>query len=312
MTRTKVSRRRCAPIERRAERQHGLLGPPDLARIGRGAAAHRCRSGRWVRMRRGVVRVTGAPVTWDQTARAAVLGAGELAFVSHASAVRWYGLETKVPGDVLELSAPLARHIRIAGVRAHRCGTLEPGDIVRRRGIACSSALRLVLDLSSRLPLSVLGELVDELLRRKLLRLDDLRERVDRTRPAPGRSTRKLRAVLAGRIRDYDPGESALEARIVRVIRRHGFPPPVQQHSVVVEGRAFRLDFAYPDQQLYLEGDGFGFHSSATELDRDARRRNQLVGAGWRPLSFTWRMKDREIVATLDGFYDRTQAAWRR
>ena len=51
--------------------------------------------------------------------------------------------------------------------------------------------------------------------------------------------------------------------------------------------------------KVYLEGDGFGFHRFASDLDRDVRRRNELVQRGWIGLHFTWRMKDAEIEAKL-------------
>ena len=303
--RAKVRRR--APIEVRAEHQDGLLGPDELRWIGRGAQHHRCRAGRWVRMRRRVVRVAGAPTSWRQSARAAVLAAGDRSFVSHASAARLYGIEDFDREDALEISAPLDRRIRLPSVTAHRCGTLEDGDIRRMHGMPVSSPIRLVLDLSGRTPVPALGRLVDELMRRRLLDIEKLRDRVDRTRPAPGRSVRKLRAVLARRLPGYDPGDSPLETRIVQVIREHGFPAPEQQFRI---GR-YRLDFAYPAARVFLEGNGFGFHSMASDLDRDAVRQNTLVGLGWRPLTFTWRMSDAQIVAALDAVFDRTAGDWR-
>lgn len=212
---------------------------------------------------------------------------------------------------MIELSAPLERKIRLSGVRAHRLGTLEDDDVRLVDGVRCASPIRLVLDMSGRLPPNLLGRLVDELMRRKLLDLDELRHRVDETRPAPGRSVRKLRLVLSQRLPGYDPGESTLEARIVRVIAKHGFPAPVQQFGVASPTGSYRLDFAYPEAGVYLEGHGFGFHNMATDLDRDATRQNRLVGDGWRPLTFTWRMKDKEIVAALDSVYDRTTRSWR-
>ncbi len=261
-------------------------------------------------MRRGVDRVAGAPVTWRQTLRAAVLAAGSEAFVSHEAAANLWGVEGY--GNVpLELSARLERQIRLAGVRAHRCGTLEDGDVIVRDGLACASPIRLVLDLSGRCSIDQLGKLIDDLLRHRRLRLEDLRERVERTRAAPGRSVRKLRIVLAARIPGYDPGESALEARLRRVFDRYGFPAPTHQHPVTVDGKRYRLDLSYPMRRIYFEGNGFGAHHLAADLDRDARRQNSLVLHGWLPVNFTWRMTDAEIVAVLDRLYDRSANAWR-
>lgn len=308
--RTRV-KRRGAVIERRAERQDGLLGPKELRTIGRGAIRHRCRSGRWTRTRRGVVRVTGAPQTWRQSLGAALLAAGEKAYLSHVTAARYLGVEGFDDVDWIELSAPLERKIRLPGVRAHRLSTLEESDIRTRHGLRVCSGVRLVLDLSGRLNVEQLGKLTDELLRRRLMNLGALAARVARTKPAPGRSLKKLHAMLAERIEGYDPGDSTLEARIRRLIDTHGFPAPVQQFRVATGLAKYRLDFAYPEVRVFLEGDGFGWHRFASDLDSDARRQNDLVLEGWTPLRFTWRMSDTEIVNALDRIYDRNLGAWR-
>jgi very-short-patch-repair endonuclease len=122
---------------------------------------------------------------------------------------------------------------------------------------------------------------------------------------------RVLRVVVAARDDSFDAGESTLESRIRRVIRRNGFPAPVGQHPVRGPGFSVRLDFAYPDVKVYLEGDGFGFHRMASDLDRDVRKRNGLVARGWIGLHFTWRMKDAEIEQQLASFYDRAAKQWR-
>jgi hypothetical protein len=281
-------------------------------------AWRRC-SGRYRRCRRGVVRVAGVPPSWRQAVRMAALAAGHPVAVSHASAVRVYGLEVPPAvhrrwsrdGAFIELAAPLLRHIRLDGVRGHRCGTWARGDVVTHAGMPVTSPVRTVIDLSSRLGVDGTGRLVDEMLRRRLLSVAELRDRITGLRAAPGRSMRVLRAVVGARDETYDPGQSALEARIRRVIRRKGFPAPVGQHWVRDRRFAARLDFAYPAVKVYLEGDGFGFHRYASDLDRDVRRRNGLVERGWIGLHFTWRMSDAEIEAKLASFYDRTTRTWR-
>ena len=81
-----------------------------------------------------------------------------------------------------------------------------------------------------------------------------------------------------------------------------GLPQPTQQHKVEVGPRRYRLDFAWPDRKLYLEGNGFGWHSLSSDLDRDARRQNELVLDGWCPIEITWRMSDEEIRRHLVRF----------
>lgn len=294
-----------------AERRDGII-PHGAAEPHRTMRRARLRSGRWRTARRAVAAVNGAPRTWRQSLRAAIVAAGPEAFASHESALALYGLESISDGlGRIELSAPLLRQIRMDGVVAHRSGTLVEGDVVRRWEFACSSPVRTVIDMSGRLNVTVLGRLVDEMVRRRLLRVGELRERLAELRPAPGRSVVTLRAIVAARPDGFDPGESDLESRVMRVILRHGFPRPEPQRWIRTSDRRLRPDWAYVEPMIFLEGDGFGFHRFASDLDRDSRRRNALVLVGWRPLTFTWRMTDGEIVATLDGVYDRATSQWR-
>ena len=108
--------------------------------------------------------------------------------------------------------------------------------------------------------------------------------------------------MLSKRLPGYDPGESELEGRILRVIDAYGLRRPTQQHKVRYGHNRYRLDFAWPDRRLYLEGNGFGSHMLATDLDADARRQNELVLDGWVPIEITWRMTDAEIAATISRF----------
>jgi len=185
------------------------------------------------------------------------------------------------------------------GVVHHRSGTFVDADFVTRNGMRCTSALRTVLDISGSLTAKALGDVVDDLLRRKLLRLEELRDRVSSLRPAPGRSVSRLRSVLADRIPGYDPGESGLETRLALLIDSGRIKRPTQQFRISFGKDRYRLDFAYPDEKIFLEGNGFGCHSIAADLDRGARRQNRMVIDGWRPLELTWRMTDEEILTTL-------------
>ena len=308
-------------VEDVAERQDGVVsvGQALATGVSRGQITRRRRKGRYRRCQRGVVQVAGVPPSWRQAVRIASIAAGGEAVVSHGSAARLYGLE--LPRSVhrrwrrddafIELAAPLARHVRLDGVRGHRSCTWQPGDVRRVAGVAVTSPLRTIIDLSSRLGVDGTGKLVDEMLRKGILKVSELVERVMELRPAPGRSVRVLRIVASVRAHGWHPGESTLEARLRRVIRRKGFPAPVSQHCVRDGDFAVRLDFAYPDVKVYLEGDGFGFHRFASDLDRDVRRRNGLVTRGWTGLHFTWRMTDAEIEANLASLYDRATGQWR-
>lgn len=263
--------------------------------------ARRRASGRLRPIRRGVSAVGGAPPTRRQAIRAVALTVPSCVCISHEAAAWLMGAPCPID-DEIHVSGPLAQVVRLPGVRAHRTGTLEEGDIVTRQGMRCTSALRTVLDLSGSLTAVELGRLVDYFLRKKMLRLEDLRGRVGRTRPAPGRSVRTLQQVLRDRIPGYDPGESELEGRLARIILRAGLPVATQQHRVSYGAARYRLDFAWPERRLYLEGNGFGWHQLSSDLDSDATRQNELVLDGWTPIELTWRMSDQFIESTLRRF----------
>jgi hypothetical protein len=290
-----------------AERHDGLLTEKIVRSSGRGRKQRqRDRDlGRVRVVRRGVVAVNGSPRSWRQEVRAVLLSCGDLIAASHGTAQRLLdGVEIRMlrDEDAFHVIAPLTRKASRDGVIAHRSGTIEKGDIVTRGDMRTTSPLRTVIDLSGTLCDKDLGLVVDDFVRRKQMTLDDLRERTNRTLPAPGRSVGRLRRVLGARLPGYDPGESELEGRIARLIGRAGLPQPTQQHRVQLGRDRYRIDFAWPEHKVYLEGNGFGFHSLSSDLDRDARRQNRLVLDGWRPIEITWRMSDVEIEKTIRAF----------
>jgi hypothetical protein len=194
----------------------------------------------------------------------------------------------------------LDRRPRIAGVRVHRTGTLTERDLCEVNGIPTLSAARTVADLSMRLDLASLARMIDDGLRRGVLTLSGL-DRVVRHlhRKAPGRSPKKLSAVLADRLPGYHPGGSDLETRVADYLVRGGLPAPLRQYKVVVNGHTYYLDLAYPDVKLDIEVDGFEFHRGRSVFDADRVRQNDLVAAGWTVLRFTSNSTPDEIIAAV-------------
>ena len=142
--------------------------------------------------------------------------------------------------------------------------------------------------------------MVDDALRRGLMSLRSL-DRVVRHlhRKAPGRSPKKLTAVIANRVPGYHPSGSDLESWVFDALVGAGLPAPVRQFKVVVAQRNYYLDLAYPNVKLDIEVDGFEFHRGRDVFDADRRRQNDLVGAGWTVLRFTSRTSVSEIVAAV-------------
>jgi very-short-patch-repair endonuclease len=112
----------------------------------------------------------------------------------------------------------------------------------------------------------LLEEAVDDVLCRRLVRLDEL---------GGGRA---LRAVLEAWNGDALPAGVA-EMRVVRELLAAGLPQPVRQYEI--REAAARVDLAYPDHRLAIELDGFRWHAGRGPFRSDRLRRNRLEVAGW-------------------------------
>ena len=228
---------------------------------------HRLATGRWVLVARGVYRLAGVPVTWKQRALAACLISGAGAVVSHRSAAVLWGISGFRPGPV-DITVPPGRSNRNALARVHR-STVEA---VRRDGIPVTRPARTIADLARVVSGDLLEEGIDDVLCRRLCRLDDL--------PARG----QLREVLAAWNGD-GMAEGVAEMRVVRGLLAAGLPAPVRQYEIWVDGvLVARVDLAYPPFRLAMELDGFRWHAGRRRYRSDRMRRNRVEAAGWRLL----------------------------
>ena len=160
-----------------AARQWGLISVPQLRQFGLDADRLRNRvdAGDLIRLRRGVYRVAGAPLRWEQAVLAAALAVGNLGLVSHTTAAPWDLKHSDRHTTGLHLVVP--RQIRLRGVRGH-IGPLPARARVVHRDIPVTTAERTITDLAPTLPPARLGECIDDALRRRLIRLDRLRATV--------------------------------------------------------------------------------------------------------------------------------------
>jgi hypothetical protein len=76
--------------------------------------------------------------------------------------------------------------------------------------------------------------------------------------------------------------ESPMESEARLVMIDGGLPPPVLQHEVVdLQGRIWRLDFAWPELRVAAEYDGVDWHSGPDAFLRDRNRSAALQDVGW-------------------------------
>jgi len=290
-----------AQIARVAARQHGLVTLAQARDVGatEDAIRHRVNKARWVRVRLGVFAIAGVPATSEQSILAAVFAAGDAAFVSHGTAAELWELPLPAQKQV-EVTTPIERVVRLKGVTAHRSGTLVDLDVTSCVGIPVTTATRAIFDLSSRFDDTALGRALDDGLRRKIASLSGLHAIALRLPGiAAGRSPARIHRLLKSRIPGYDPGDSELETHVFEVLQMAGLPLPTRRYHLLVGGRRFVIDLAYPRQRIAIEVDGFGPHGTRTAFDEDRERQNALVLAGMRVLRFTSRSADAEICETV-------------
>jgi very-short-patch-repair endonuclease len=262
-------------------REAGLTQHQITGRVRRGLAE---------RVGKGVYRVAGAPPSREQDVLAAVWRTNGIA--SHRTAAELHGLLDHGP-DRPEVSVNRPGGHDLDGITVHRSSDLGRSTTTQIDGIPVTGVTRTLVDLGQVVGDRALEAAVHRALHRGLIRPEHLdaeyRRLSRRGRPGAGSMGR-----LLDELNLFDrPAESHLEVVILRIIRSAGLPEPVRQHPVSIDAERFRLDLAYPDQWVFLEGDGFGVHGMRSAFERDRQRQNLLVLAGWRPLRFTWRQATR-------------------
>lgn len=285
-------------LETVAARQHGVISGAQAVACGlsRRQVQLRVQREEWRRIHDDVFAVAATPDSWLQRVWDAVLLGGRGALASHATAARLLGLRLPYDPGLLEITTSPRRRVRQDGIRAHRSTMILPSDRRRRDGVPCTSPSRTMVDLSSRFEAESLGSLVDDLLRRRMLTLHGLAATADRLGPAPGRDPKVVGEVLHARWAGYLPGDSDLEARIIRLLVSWGLPVPRQHLRVSVGGRRGYVDLAYPEHRVAIEVDSWRYHGDRTAFERDRIKGNALVLAGWRVLRVTELMTDQQIV----------------
>ena len=270
-----------------AASHHGVFSLADAVDIGLKHGQIRERATRdWVRCHEGVFRMPGAPETWFSRLAAAAAAAGPSGAISHRSAAALYGL----PGgrtEIAEITCVRWRRAQHDGLVVHESRRLRADDISEFEGIAVTCPERIVLDLASIWPSANFVETVIQAARRKrLITFDSTLAYFERHGRRGLRGTSAVRSALER----WDPGsratESEMETLLLQILREHGCPDPVPQFEVRnCRGELVaRVDIAIPQWNITIEYDSKQEHSDEFQIERDARRRNRIIGAGYAPL----------------------------
>jgi very-short-patch-repair endonuclease len=247
---------------------------------GVGITRSQLRGARYRRLGAGLYRWVGLNESPQLLLTAAAKRMPAGAAFSGRTAAWLHGLDL-APCDPIEVTIPEpSGSSRLAGASVRRAH-LARNEVVRRRGLPTTSALRTVVDLGGRDPLKEGVVAADLFFHAGLVSIAELHSYVA---DHPGaRGVARLRRV----VNLAEPkAESAMETRLRMLLVLARLPRPEVQVSIHDdEGRFLgRPDLFYPRHRLAIEFDG-GNHRD--RLVDDNRRQNGLVGAGLRLLRFT-------------------------
>lgn len=273
---------RLATLSRIAASQHGLVTHAQAVGAGCGEELLRglLRKGGVQRVHRGVFRFLAVPRSFEQRVLAACLACDGVA--CRHTAVRLHGFEPDglrpAPRpDVL--SRRTTHHPGAGGFVVHTTRRLGEDDLVSLRGIPVTSPARTLRDVAGLLPAAVLDGFIGHLLATRAIGPSELLRLVAPRPPRPGGRVLRLAVERAGVTTAPD---SSLEHRALVLVRAAGLPEAVAQFPVHAGGHPVAvLDFAWPDQRVALEVDGYRWHAAPGAFAGDRRRDNLLRELGW-------------------------------
>ena len=213
---------------------------------------------------------------------AAVLACGPGALLSHRSAADLWGLRQN--SQWIEVTV---RHGNRggSGITVHTTRGLTERDRAVVDGIPVTSVARTLLDLSAVVRPNDLEVAIDRAERQRLLDLRAVEDTLDRARGKRG--ARAFRLAIAS----YEPStqKSELERRFRELVEgARDMPDPSFNAITQGERRAHEVDAIWRGQRLIVELDGFAFHRTRRDRERDAATDADLELAGYEVLRLTW------------------------
>ncbi len=295
-----------------ARNQHALVTFDQL--MGLGMPPHRARDfvaeGFLERLHVGVLRVRGAPATYEQQLLGACLAIGSEASVSHRAAATVHDL-LRYREPPVEVTTTRKRSPQLDGVVVHRLADLEPRWVETKHGVPVTTVARTLVDLGAVAGPKTVEAALDRSAGRKLVTYRDVRDAMVAVARKGRTGVGVMRRLLDARVGEsFPPG--VLEARMMTLLRDAALPLAESQLVIRDEHGGFLaiVDFGFSRHRVVVEVDGYEFHSSPRAIhDRNVRDR-LLIDARWIPLHFSWGEVEHapHRVANEIGRHLRTQA----
>jgi hypothetical protein len=239
-------------------------------------------SGLLHRVYRGVYSVGVPRVSVRGRYLGGVLACGSGARLSHRAGADLWDLRPNA--TYVEVTVP---HKRLGppGVRVHRTRMLDPQDFTVKDGIPVTSVARTLLDLSAVLEPPDLAAALDRAERLRIFDLSAVNDVLDRAKGRRGAAA--LRSAIAA----YEPStqKSKLERRFKTLLRTApDIPSPFFNAAVEGENGTHEVDAFWANPGLAIQLDGFDFHRTRRDRERDAASDADLELVGHRVMRLTW------------------------
>ena len=269
--------------------RHGVFDHVEAGHLGvsRSQIRRRLESGDFVRLERGVVGVGGAPDSWLRRARVATLTTR--GFLSHQSALALHGVDGFSAGPI-HVTIPKRRAVTRAKIHIHRSTQVELASTIEIEGIRVSSVERALLDFGGTSGYRRLEWAVDAAIRQELCQLPELFDIWVRHSIQGRNGCGPMRRLLEERDEADPIPDSRWNRMVGQLLLDSYLPPPVYEHEVCDSSGSViaRVDLAFPKQRVAIELDSVRWHLNRDSFERDPRRKNRLLLAGWTVLTFTW------------------------
>jgi hypothetical protein len=273
-----------------ADAQAGAVSLDQLRESGisRRVAVYRTDLGRLHRLHRGVYAVGHRPRGRTGELRAALLACGDGALVSHGTAAGLWGLLDQSP-RLIDITGGGQAGRKRDGIRCRRCRYPSEAEIAVHDGVTCTTPARTLVDLAGMLSTSSLRRAVE---RAAAIRRLDLPALDAALTSARGR--RGIPALWA--ITDEWRSEDGLipdvngdfEAMVLPRLVALGLPRPACNVRLRLGDDRIKVDFLWRERRLVVETDGAQTHATPVAFQRDRKRDQILVAAGYRVARVTW------------------------
>lgn len=270
-----------------ADQQHGLvrIEQAHAAGFDRYAISRLTQQGPFERLGPRLLRQRGSPRTTAQDHLAAAYDAGRGAVVSDLSAAAMWAL----PGCGVQTPVELARLNTRSGARPH-LGVIRPVRFLEQDlvttidGVPVITLPVVLYRLAALLTWARFERIADTVCGRSPQVLAALHLLMPRLSARGRNGITAMREFLGTRPIGYQGPHSALEARVLQILREAG--EPLLRPQVDLGGQSWigRVDFRDPHSQLVLEVQSRTYHSSRSDRIEDDARFRRLRDAGLSPV----------------------------